>query len=445
MVAQSKPSLASERLTLTYATRGDLPLCVDVYPFALPVVTASTGSSFPLLAPFVLFLHSSPKNPFFSGFRRLIPQWLLAICRDRGWPLVSPDYRLAPEADLSDSWTDLQSLWDFLADEGGLNWSIKSAGGGSEADTGSSMLNDGFQALQHRGGLDASKCCVVATGGAAYLAALGAALLRPAPLALVLLNPILDPSASFYAAPTSPAASATTVVKRRSKRLEGVLGRTGSKGQAIVCAIDVDGSTEHATGLRGWEPPWWRMKYSGRKAKAGHKEGKERSHLFATVLASGRLANVLQPPVHLQRLLTTSRAGTNVPYPPVFSLAGERDASIDPCGPTAFLDCLRSCDPAAAALDSLLSRSIAHQSGQGPCDTHRKPAANSDAELFEPLHRFIHRTVPNAQHGFDAFALRDDHRYVGEFDAIEAFLANWFELAQLRPQRLYANKGAERL
>lgn len=38
---------------------------------------------------------------------------------------------------------------------------------------GSSMLANGFESMQQRSGLDKSKCCVVAAGAAAYLAALG--------------------------------------------------------------------------------------------------------------------------------------------------------------------------------------------------------------------------------------------------------------------------------
>lgn len=162
-----------ERLTLTYATRGTLPLRVDIYPFAPLPSTTSKSSSFPPPLPFVLYLHSSPKNPFFAGSRRSVPPWLLAVCKQRGWPLLSADYRLAPEATLDDAWKDVQALWAFIADQGCLNWSIQSAGGGSEADSGVVSLAEGFQALQQRRGVDASKGCIVAAGGAAYLGALG--------------------------------------------------------------------------------------------------------------------------------------------------------------------------------------------------------------------------------------------------------------------------------
>lgn len=167
------PTAGSERVTLTYAWRGELPLKVDIYPFATPFVATSTASSFPPPSPFVLFLHSSPTNPGFSGSRAIIPPWLLTTCSKRGWPLLSADYRLAPEATLSHSWQDIQSLWSFIADEAGLNWSLMSTGAGSEADTGTHTLGPGFVALQQRAGIDVSKAIIVAGGGSAYLGAIG--------------------------------------------------------------------------------------------------------------------------------------------------------------------------------------------------------------------------------------------------------------------------------
>lgn len=166
------PALAAERLTVSYAQRGPLPLQLDLYPFAPRTPSTSASSSFPPPSSFVLYLHSAPRNPFFAGSKRQVPPWLLTVCRDQGLPLLSADYRLAPEATLSDSWDDLRLLWSFIADEGGLNWAIKSAGGGSEADTGLNILADGHAALQHRGGVDAGQSCIVASGAAAYLGAL---------------------------------------------------------------------------------------------------------------------------------------------------------------------------------------------------------------------------------------------------------------------------------
>lgn len=167
------PSIACERLTLTYGYRQRLPLKVDIYPFQLRQASTSSASSFPPPSPFILYLHSTPDNPFFGGSRQLVPPWLVSVCAERGWPLLSADYRLAPEATLTEAWKDVQALWAFIQDEGGMNWSIASAGGGSEADSGNVSLNEGFALLQQRGGVDATRGCLVASGSAGYMASIG--------------------------------------------------------------------------------------------------------------------------------------------------------------------------------------------------------------------------------------------------------------------------------
>lgn len=451
-----------ERLTLTYCTRGDVPLRVDIYPFTPATSTTSKSSSFPPPSPFILYLHSSPRNPFFAGSRRLVPPWLLAVCKQKGWPLLSADYRLAPEATLADSWEDVRSLWSFIADQGGMNWCITSAGGGSEADSGAVSLADGFQALQQRGGVDATKGCVVAAGGAAYLGALGGALLRPAPVSLVLTHPILDPASTWYTTP-SPPLPATPGSKRRTKRLEAVLARAGQADKAIVAASDLEtyedqqdsskSSSSNSNTIFGWDPSRWRSRMTSRsKERPGQIHGKERSSLYAAVRRSGQLPQILQPPYRLADVVAGKcGVASNTPYPPLLLLSAGDDEYIDPLGAAQFLNSLRAADPAAAALDRLLERSLAHtQRGGSPRDTVPIATANANStakhgeELFDPTRRFLQRVVLDrrARHGFDMLVWRNDERFAGEFDAIEGFLANWIHMASLDAKGRGSGEGS---
>lgn len=249
------------------------------------------------------------------------------------------------------------------------------------------------------------------------------AYLRPAPLALVLLHPILDPTASFYATP-SPPLPETSGSRKRAKRLEGVLSRAGHRAQAIVAAADIEGHVEHATSLRSWEPPWWKSRLPSRKDKLGQKEGRERLSLYSAVLRSGQLASVVEPPFKLSELIASPHSRVNTPYPPTFALTGSSDSFIDPAGTQTFMDCLRASEPAAATLDDLFDQSLLRQAFQQMDETA------DTRELFDPYRRFIHRQVADAAHAFDVFALREDDRYLGEFDAMEAFISHWVSRGQ---------------
>ncbi|CAO1615876.1 unnamed protein product [Jaminaea pallidilutea] len=463
MASSNPPPSVGERLTLTYTTRGSLPLRVDIYPFAARPPATSTSSSFPPPSPFVLYLHSSPRNPCFAGSRRSVPPWLFSVCKKNGWPLLSADYRLAPEATLSDSWSDLQALWAFIEDEGAMNWAIASAGGGSEADSGLVTLGDGLTSLQQRGGIAAHKGCIVAPGGTSYLGAIGGAMLKPAPLAIFLTHPILDPTAPFYTRP-SPPLPPSPAVKRRIARLQSVLAKAGQVQEAIAEASDLDPHGRDSPNRSNWDPAaWWRSR-AAKKDRIGHVQGRERQSLYAVVLRSGQLARLLEPPVRLDELtaMTTSSAKTqtpvNRPFPPIMILNSVDDTFIDVSAPDRFLQSLRNADPAATVMDHLLDLGLEEQMKQSAraanvsaatakanaaaahpsrrargSDTKSTATAapSSTGELFDPSRRFIHRTISKAFHGFDCMAQRDDERFAGEFDAAEAFLANWVGYAEV--------------
>lgn len=495
MASSNPPPSVGERLTLTYTTRGSLPLRVDIYPFVARPPATSTSSSFPPPSPFVLYLHSSPRNPCFAGSRRSVPPWLFSVCKKNGWPLLSADYRLAPEATLADSWSDLQALWAFIEDEGAMNWAIASAGGGSEADSGLVTLGDGLTSLQQRGGIAAHKGCIVAPGGTSYLGAIGCvfrwctfdltspytdlaicplpdihlrthldsgAMLKPAPLAIFLTHPILDPTAPFYTRP-SPPLPPSPAVKRRIARLQSVLAKAGQVKEAIAEASDLDPHGRDSPNRSNWDPAaWWRSR-AAKKDRIGHVQGRERQSLYAVVLRSGQLARLLEPPVRLDELtaMTTSSAKTqtpvNRPFPPIMILNSVDDTFIDVSAPDRFLQSLRNADPAATVMDHLLDLGLEEQMKQsaraanvsaatakanaaaahpsrrarGSDSKSTATTAPSTGELFDPSRRFIHRTISKAFHGFDCMAQRDDERFAGEFDAAEAFLANWIGYAEV--------------
>lgn len=407
---------SGERLTLTYTNRSNLALKVDVYPFTSKTPPTSSASSFPPQLPFILYLHSSATNPFFSGSKRDIPPWLLSLCSQKGWPLLCPDYRLAPEASVVETVEDIKEVWKFITDQAGLNWCLDSAGAGSEVDTGSVDLNEGFVRLQHSNGVDPMRGCVVASGASAHLAAVAVGQLDPRPAAVVLTTPILDPNAQFYNTPR-PVIPTTHPSRKRSQRIQAVLSRVGAVQDAIVAASDRAQTVDAAQSLTSaW--PWRRLRTNTHADKEEHKAAKERAGVYEAVLRSGRLAAVLQPEVALHDVL----ARHNAPYPPTLLLSAADDQYADPLGHTAFLQLLRKAHPEGAALDDLLDAGLQRK--------QRLTTAPVQHELFEPSRRIILRIVPTpAQHAFHARCQRQDERYAGEFDAIEAFLQTWISYA----------------
>lgn len=70
--------------TYTYATH-DITLECDVYD----------SESYAPDSPVFLFFHS---GGLVGGTRICIPPWLVQVCQQRQWTLVSPSYRLLPQA-----------------------------------------------------------------------------------------------------------------------------------------------------------------------------------------------------------------------------------------------------------------------------------------------------------------------------------------------------------
>lgn len=161
-----------ERITIPYAQspHGGFPLQLDVYasvPRPNPNDPRSTFSPNNRL-PFILFLHG---GHFLTGSRRDVPPWIASMARDLGIPLLCADYRLAPHAGPSHAWSDVAALWRFIAEE--LNWVIACSGNGADIETGTEPLDEGFNELQRRGGVDVSKGIIIGLGAGGYLAAMG--------------------------------------------------------------------------------------------------------------------------------------------------------------------------------------------------------------------------------------------------------------------------------
>lgn len=166
------------------------------------------------------------------------------------------------------------------------------------------------------------------------------------------------------------------------------------------------------------------------------RHGRERAGLYEAVLRSGQLAVLLDPPYPLEEALTHRHS--NVPYPPILLLSGEKDSLVDPTGPRNMIHLLRSKEPASALLDDLQAASLTKQRRKQSTTDH--PLEDGE-ELFDPARRFLHRSVRRGGHAFDVQAIRDDNVLIGHLDATEAFLSTWLTYAAQRPTQMYQNQN----
>jgi len=100
----SAPSFAQAHVqALVYKTTPQgLNLQIDVHS---PPGDASTQP-----APVILWLHG---GGLFFGDRSDVsfPQWLARASREKGWTVVSADYRLLPESTIDDVLSDIKDAW----------------------------------------------------------------------------------------------------------------------------------------------------------------------------------------------------------------------------------------------------------------------------------------------------------------------------------------------
>ncbi|KAK0747171.1 Alpha/Beta hydrolase protein [Schizothecium vesticola] len=90
-----------EKKTVNFAHH-QIPLECDVYD----------APDYPSNTPVVLFFHS---GGLVGGSRSMIPPWLVQTCHTRKWPLLSPSYRLLPQASGRDLLLDALAAYTFAS------------------------------------------------------------------------------------------------------------------------------------------------------------------------------------------------------------------------------------------------------------------------------------------------------------------------------------------
>jgi acetyl esterase/lipase len=453
---------SGERITVTYShpnrSQGGEPLKLDVYAFVPPVDPVDPNPTFSSRnrLPFILFLHG---GHFVTGSRRDVPAWLASLARDNGMPLLCADYRLAPHAGPSCSYEDVQALWRFLRED--LNWIIACSGNGAEVESGNEMLEHDFSELQRRGGIDINRGVVVGLGSGGFLAALGGALLSPAPLALILGYPMLE------VARQRPDGPGYFVPANTPGHLRPLLdpAQVGNQAAAKVSVPDMPMTLDkapYAMDLRAGagmdvHEPWH-----------GKAESVRRQGAVEFLLKDGRLDAMLRKAspdlITPEELLLSSymSAGTKVnrPYPPTLIFHGIKDTWISPSSSKRFFDVIQRVEPVAAAMDALADgvnhiavSEEARLAGQATqcvgSGTRQHAKEDPDAAVAlrcTPLHpnvtsRYLYLTFEghNAGHGFDALLPRElrqapfsrvcprmiGDRYKTSLVHVERFIRHW--------------------
>ncbi|KAI0044994.1 alpha/beta-hydrolase [Auriscalpium vulgare] len=95
----------SPHATLAYKTTA---AGQDIY---LDVYTPSTSTKSPV--PVLVWFHIGGLT-FGGRADGLFPSWLLAAAQKEGWILVSPDYRLLPEANIDEILSDVKDVWSYV-------------------------------------------------------------------------------------------------------------------------------------------------------------------------------------------------------------------------------------------------------------------------------------------------------------------------------------------
>jgi acetyl esterase/lipase len=92
------------KVTHTFKSVGELPIKADVW-----------RPDDKQIQPVVVWLHG---GALINGHRESVPSWLTDACRERGYVLVSFDYRLAPETQLPDIIRDVEDGFTWLKEKG---------------------------------------------------------------------------------------------------------------------------------------------------------------------------------------------------------------------------------------------------------------------------------------------------------------------------------------
>lgn len=96
--------------THVYKTAGSLEIVLDIYTRASDLSDKRYNDTTPV----VLFFHG---GGVVSHDRRLLPPHIPQSCLLRGWPLVSADYRLFPQATGLDLLEDVTDAYKFVREK----------------------------------------------------------------------------------------------------------------------------------------------------------------------------------------------------------------------------------------------------------------------------------------------------------------------------------------
>ena len=148
--------------TITYKSVGSCHIKLDLY---LPPASHTP-------APILLRLHG---GGLLQGNRGGVPPHMLRGIAQHNYALISADYRLAPQAKVSEILTDVLDCLSFIRKD----------------------------LIQHvdEGLLDTSRVAVVGSSAGGYLALLAALYADPKPDVVLAIYPITNPLGSFFAAP----------------------------------------------------------------------------------------------------------------------------------------------------------------------------------------------------------------------------------------------------
>jgi acetyl esterase/lipase len=96
--------------THVYKTVGSLHIMLDIYTRDADVSSNRYTSNTPV----ILFFHG---GGIVSHDRRLLPPHFVQLALIRGWPLVSADYRLFPQANGLEVLEDVKDAYDFVREK----------------------------------------------------------------------------------------------------------------------------------------------------------------------------------------------------------------------------------------------------------------------------------------------------------------------------------------
>ncbi|UZJ54579.1 hypothetical protein CBS101457_003899 [Exobasidium rhododendri] len=420
-----------ERLTLKYAHPPSGALLVDLYCTVPPVNPIDPSSNLEPL-PFFLFLHG---GDFITGSRRDVPLWLVSLARSVGSPLLSADYRLAPHSGPSNAFEDLEKLWKFIRRD--LPWEIACSGPGAEVESGTEPLDDDFNELKRKGGIDPNRGIIFGVGAGGYLASLGGGLLSPPPLALVLGYPRVEFSANLPEFSSLDTPSKYSNILHPSQIGNDAMAKSVVPDTPILLEVSTYGlNVREAAGMDMRE--LWR----------GRDESERRRGLAAYLFKEGKWEALLRkasPNMISPLEMLSNDERINRPYPPTIVYHGKEDSRIPYSSSEGFVESIRRSEPVAAAVDALSDTSLTKSTEQATVNDDVDESGHTSLKSVVPNPNITSRYLflgihgKGSEHNFDAFLPRTlssgpytkrglkvlGARYSGGMMQVENFVRHW--------------------